>query len=162
PAVGRALNRPWRRPRLRLVGRFREVNVRLGDLAADIRHADPVGCVSARRGTVRDVHARRRSQVAARAGDAVNYRPVEDGVADAGLRNRAGYGSRIRPPRSAVGRFRHQLEGLVALRRDGPDAEHVRGAGAVGPYGAAVKWVALTVVGRRADRVLRPGIAAVG
>src|SRR5207245_11639120 len=94
-------------------------------------------------------------------GVAVGEGPASVLVEGAGLETRTDLGRRARPARPAVARHRHHFEVLFAVARRGGDAEDVGVALAVGADGAAIDRIALRVVGRGADRVLAPRVAAV-
>ena len=135
--------------------------MRRRDVAADVGQDYAVGRVSAGRGAVGDVHAGPGSKVAARTGDAVDRRPSEDRVEDSGLRDRSRDWARRRPRSTAVVRDRDELGSGMALRGNRPDAEDVSVAVAVGPDRAAVKRIALAVVGCRSDWMSAPRRTAV-
>ena len=132
--------------------------MRLRDLTAHVAHHDPVRRVATCRCAVRDVDARCGSQIAPRAGEAIDGRSAGVRVEDTRLRHGADDRCWIRPAGSPVGRHREGLERLPALCAD---AEEVRIAVTVGSDRAAVRGIAVAVVRGRADLLLRPGAAAV-
>ncbi len=135
-----------------VIAGLREVDVRVlvgGRLAADEAHHHVVGRARTRRRAIGDVDAGCRGEVAASAGDAIDRGAALDVVEDPRLMDGADDRRLGRPGRAAVVGHRHQLEGLPAGGRNGPDAEGV--------------CVALAVVSGRRDLVLRPcGAAVVG
>ena len=135
--------------------------MRLGQRAADVTHDDAVGRPGARRSAIGDVDARCRSEVAAGTGDTVNHRPALNRVDRARLGDRPSYRPLARPGLAAIGRLGQQLERLPSGRGHGPDTKHVGVPATVRADGAAVRWIALAVVGRRADLPLCPSVAAV-
>ena len=100
-------------------------------------------------------------EVAARAGDAVDDRPALHGVEGARLGHRAGDGPGLGPVSPPL--VERDMNSNACLPACGsvPTPNTYAVPLAVRADRAAVERVALAVVGRRGDLVLRPGVAAV-
>ena len=160
-AVSSALDGAWRSPRSAAVGRFGEEHVWRRNVAAHEAHDDAIGGVRSGRCAVGDVNARSGGEVAARAGDAVDRRSTEHRIDKTRLGHRTDDVRRLGPRASAVNRLRQEFERLMSVWRAGGDSEDVGNPEAVGAHRAAVERVALAVVSRRSDLVLRPRRAAI-
>src|SRR6185437_7749014 len=117
-----------------------------------------IGRPDAGRSAIRDINARCGSQVAPGTGDAVNDETSLNRIKHARLGDGTHYRPLARPRLAAIGRLGQQLERLSSGRGHGPDTEHVGGSATVRADRAAVRWVALAVVGGRADLPLGPGV----